>query len=517
MKAVQSGPAVSKVSKAKVYRNYIGGKWVHAASGRRFLDINPANKGEIIGEFPESDSNDVNRAVDVANEAYKTWKKVPAPKRAEILFKVAEILRDRKEELARVVAWEMGKVMKEARGDVQEAIDTAYYHAGEGRRLFGFTAPSELKNKTAFVVRHPVGVCGLITPWNFPIAIPSWKLFPAIVAGNTVVFKPASDTPLCATLLVEVFEQAGLPAGVLNLVHGKGQSVGRPLTIHRGVQVVSFTGSVEVGKEINELGGKMLKRVSCELGGKNAQVVMDDADIDLAVEGAIWGAFGTTGQRCTATSRLIVHKKIKNQFLDKFVKRASKLRIGDPTKEETEMGPLVNASRVETVKKYIEVGIGEGAKLVLGGKPLTGSTYGRGFFFAPTIFDDVTADMRIAQEEIFGPVVGIITIKSLEEAVEVLNSTQYGLSSSIYTRDVNNAFRYMEESEHGVCYVNAATIGAEAHLPFGGYKNTGNGHREGSQQIYDVFTEWKTIVVDYSGTLQKAQIDVDGQGGTKKG
>lgn len=373
--------------------------------------------------------------------------------------------------------------------------------------MFGFTTPSELQNKMAFVLRHPVGVCGLITPWNFPVAIPSWKLFPAIVAGNTVVFKPASDTPLCATMLVEIFQEAGLPDGVLNLVHGKGSSVGRPLASHPDVSVVSFTGSADVGREINEICGKRLKRVSCELGGKNAEVVMEDADLDLAVEGAIWGAFGTTGQRCTATSRIILHKKIKNQFLNRFLDRVSKLKIGNALKPETDVGPVINAQRLESIQRYIEIGEEEGAKLLVGGKPLTNGNYGKGFYFAPTVFDNVNKEMRLAQEEIFGPVTSVITFETPDEAIDILNSTAYGLSSSIYTRDVNKAFRYIEESEHGVCYVNASTIGAEAHLPFGGYKNTGNGHREGSHQIYEIFTEWKTVVVDYSGKLQKAQMD----------
>lgn len=496
-----------KGGKSPIYYNYIDGQYVPARSGRRFLDVNPSDKSDILGEFPESDISDVNDAVQAAKKAFKSWRKVPAPKRAEILFKVAQILIERKEELSKLVAREMGKVIREARADVQEAIDTAYHHAGEGRRLFGFTTPSELQNKMAFIRREPIGVCGLITPWNFPIAIPSWKLFPAIVSGNTVVFKPASDTPLCAAALVDVFREAGLPDGVLNLVHGRGTTVGRPLVTHPDVPVVSFTGSVDVGKEINELGGKQLKRVSCELGGKNAQVVMDDADLDLAVEGAIWGAFGTSGQRCTATSRIIVHKKVKKQFLRKFLNRVNKIKIGNATKDETEVGPLVNHSRLESVEKYVKKGKSEGLKMLCGGKQLKGAVFSKGYFFAPTVFDNVKKEHTIAQEEIFGPVVAIMTFDSIEEAIDILNSTTYGLSSSMYTQDVNNAFKYIEDSEHGVVYVNSATIGAEAHLPFGGFKNTGNGHREGSHQIYDVFTEWKTVVVDYSGTLQKAQMD----------
>jgi aldehyde dehydrogenase (NAD+) len=401
----------------------------------------------------------------------------------------------------------MGKILKETRGDVQEAIDTAFLHAGEGRRLYGFTTPSELPNKFAMCVRAPVGVCGIITPWNFPMAIPSWKLFPALVAGNTVVFKPASDTPRSGAALVEIFEEVGIPAGVINIVHGTGNDVGIPIVRHPDVKVISFTGSSEVGREINRIGGGMLKRVSCELGGKNGMIVMNDADLDLALEGAIWGAFGTTGQRCTATSRIILHKKIKNEFMSKFLARIRKLRLGNGLNPDTDVGPVVNRGRIDVVHGYVELGKKEGAKLLIGGEPATNGALKKGFFYKPTVFDNVKPHMRIAQEEIFGPVVVILTVDSLQEAINVLNDVTYGLSCSIYTRDVNSAFRYIEDAENGVVYVNAPTIGAEAHLPFGGYKDTGNGHREGAYTIYDVFTEWKTVFVDYSGALQKAQID----------
>lgn len=503
-----------KESGVSPFLNYIDGKWTPSHSKKTFVKRNPADRDDVIGEFPDSGKEDVEAAVEAARKAYPAWRGTPAPRRAEILFRVGQKLIERKEALAREMTREMGKVLREARGDVQEAIDTAFYHAGEGRRLFGFTTQSELPNKTAIVYRAPVGVCGLITPWNFPLAIPSWKLFPALVAGNTVVFKPASDTPLSAHLLVKIFEECGLPGGVLNLVHGNGSAVGTPIVKHPAVRVVSFTGSLEAGRQIYATAAGMMKRVSCELGGKNAQIVMPDANMDLAVEGAIWGAFGTTGQRCTATSRIIVHRDIHREFVLRFRERAQRIRVGNGLDPETEMGPLINGARVESVQKYVEIGKKEGADLILGGRPLNRGPHAKGFFFEPTIFDGVKPRMTIAREEIFGPVASILSVGSFDEAIEVLNGTDFGLSSSLYTRDVNLVFRYIDRTEHGVVYVNAPTIGAEAHLPFGGWKNTGNGHREGSHQIYDLFTEWKTVFVDYSGTLQKAQMDLPSE---KKG
>ncbi len=492
------------------YKNLINGKWQDAKGGKTFLNINPADNSDIVGEFPASTPDDVEAAIQAAKKAFSTWKKVPAPKRAEILFKTGELLIKRKAELAREMTREMGKVLKETNGDVQEAIDTAYHHAGEGRRLFGFTTPSELKDKFAMTIRAPIGVCVLITPWNFPMAIPSWKLFPALVAGNTVVFKPASDTPKSGHTLVEILLEAGIPEGVVNIVHGSGSNVGIPLVRHPDVRVVSFTGSCEVGREINAIAGGSLKRVSCELGGKNAQIVMEDADIDNAVEGSVWGAFGTTGQRCTATSRLILHSKIKETFINKFMERAKKLRLGNGLDPQTDVGPVVNAGRIEFINKYIEIGKKEGAKLLIGGKRASEGNLKNGYFYEPTIFDNVSPEMKIAKEEIFGPVVSIISTNSIDEAIKILNNVSYGLSCSLYTQDINRAFRFIEEAENGVVYVNAPTIGAEAHLPFGGFKETGNGHREGAHTIYDVFTEWKTVFIDYSGRLQKAQMDVQG-------
>jgi aldehyde dehydrogenase (NAD+) len=490
-----------------VYKNYIGGVWVEAKSGKTFENRNPANRQDLIGAFPASGAEDVNAAVQAAKEAFGRWRLVPAPKRGEILQRAGELLRREKDAIARAMTREMGKILKETRGDVQEGIDTAFYTAGEGRRLFGETTPSELPDKFAMSVRLPIGVCALITPWNFPMAIPTWKLFPALLCGNAVVLKPAEDTPLTAVKLFEVLAEAGVPPGVANLVHGRGEEVGAALVRHPGVNLVSFTGSAAVGREIASVCGQQLKRVSLELGGKNAQIVMEDADLDLALEGALWGAFGTTGQRCTATSRLILHRDIKKELTDKLVARAEKIKIGDGLDESVEMGPLINAAAREKVHRYVQIGRQEGARLLTGGSLYEEGQWIDGYFYRPTIFDQVTPGMRIAQEEIFGPVLSIIEVKSVEEAIEVLNGTPYGLSSSIYTRDVARSFRAMRDIEAGITYVNGPTIGAEVQLPFGGVKDTGNGHREAGTTVYDIFSEWKSIYVDYSGKLQKAQID----------
>ncbi len=491
------------------YFNYIDSKWKAAHSGRAFEDLNPANRTEILGTFPRSDASDVDAAVKAARAHYPRWRRVPPPRRAEIMFRAAEIMMRRKDELARLMTREMGKVLQEASGDVQEAIDMTYYIAGEGRRLFGQTTPSELQDKFAMSVRVPIGVVAAITPWNFPLAIPSWKLIPALVAGNTVVFKPAEDTPLMATRLVEILLEAGLPEGVLNLVQGIGEEAGAALVAHPEVNLVSFTGSCETGREVAKVCAEHYTKVSLEMGGKNPIIVMDDADLDLALEGAVWGAFGTTGQRCTAASRLIVHRPVLPEFTDRLVERAQKLRLGDGLLPTTDVGPLINEAQLARVHGYTEVARQEGATILTGGQIYTEGDCAKGFFYAPTVFADVTTDMRIAQEEIFGPCPAIIGVNSLEEAIDVANSTTYGLSSAIYTRDVNRAFIAMRDLEAGITYVNSSTIGAEVHLPFGGVKQTGNGHREGSQAVLDVFTEWKTLYIDYSGRLQKAQIDID--------
>lgn len=491
----------------EVYKNCIGGKWVAARSRKTFENRNPANWEEVIGVFPRSDVKDVTKAVEAAEKAFPSWRNVPAPKRGEILGKVGDLMVERKEELAALMTREMGKVLLETRGDVQEGIDTAYYAFGEGRRLFGRTTPSELPQKLCLTLRLPIGVAGLITPWNFPIAIPAWKIFPALLSGNTVVFKPASDTPACGSRLVETLLEAGMPEGVVNLVHGTGSEVGEAIIAQKGVGVVSFTGSSIVGRRIAEVCGKGLKRVSLELGGKNAQIVLDDADLDLALEGALWGAFGTTGQRCTATSRLILQEGIYEDFLGRLTEKARSLKIGNGLHGPTEMGPMVNQKQRDIVDQYVKIGVEEGAELVTGGRFYEEGECRKGWFYESTIFTKVKPQMRIAQEEIFGPVVSLFKVRDLDEAIRVLNNSSYGLSSSIYTRDVNRAARAAEEIEAGITYINGPTIGAECHLPFGGVKDTGNGHREGGEAAYEIFTETKTVYVDYSGRLQKAQID----------
>lgn len=488
-------------------QNFIGGQWCVAQSGELLENRNPARREDLICRFPASGAADVDAAVASAKKAFASWRLVPAPKRGEILYRVGELLNKYKEELARIETREMGKVLKETRGDVQEGIDCAFLNGGEGRRLFGATTPAELPDKFAMSVRAPIGVCALITPWNFPLAIPTWKLFPAILCGNTVVLKPAEDTPQTASRLVEILAEAGVPPGVVNLVHGRGEEVGAALVRHADVQLVSFTGSAAVGREIASVCGQNLKRVSLELGGKNAQIIMDDADLDLAIEGALWGAFGTTGQRCTATSRLIVHRAVAQRVTDALVERAEKIKLGDGLDESVEMGPLINQAARDKVLRYIDIGKQEGARLRTGGAIYDKAACADGYFFQPTIFDQVKPSMQIAQEEIFGPVLSVIAIASFEEAIAILNNTRYGLSSSIYTNDVTRAFRAMRDIEAGITYINGPTIGAEVHLPFGGVKDTGNGHREAGTTVYDIFTEWKAIYVDYSGKLQKAQID----------
>ena len=492
---------------SEVFKNYIDGKWLPAQAGQVIENRNPANRNDLVGLFPASDQDDVDAAVAAAKKAFASWRLVPAPKRGELLYRVGELLKAHKEEIARIMTREMGKVLKETRGDVQEGIDTAFYVAGEGRRLFGETTPSELPDKFAMSVRAPVGVCALITPWNFPMAIPTWKMFPALICGNTVVLKPAEDTPYTAVKLFEILQRAGVPPGVVNLVQGRGEEMGVALVRHPDVQLVSFTGSAVVGREVAAACGQSLKRVSLELGGKNAQIVMEDADLGLAVEGALWGAFGTTGQRCTATSRLILHHDIKTEFIDRLVARIEKIKIGDGLDESVEIGPLINQAARDKVQSYMEIGRQEGAGVLIGGSAYDIGECANGFFFEPTILDRVTPNMRVAQEEIFGPVLSVIEVPDFDAAIAVLNGTRYGLSSSIYTADVNRAFRAMRDIEAGITYINGPTIGAEVHLPFGGVKDTGNGHREAGTTVYDIFSEWKSIYVDYSGRLQKAQID----------
>jgi acyl-CoA reductase-like NAD-dependent aldehyde dehydrogenase len=506
-------PQRSARPSVKTYNNYIAGKWIQSESGEVFENINPANTDDVIGRFPLSTSDDVNAAVNAAQQAFDGWRSTPAPKRAEILFRLGEILIRNKDKFTADMTREMGKVLTEAGGDVQEAIDCTYYTAGEGRRLHGFTTPAEMPDKFAMCVRQPVGLCGLITPWNFPMAIPSWKLIPALVCGNTVVLKPAEDTPLSTYNLVQACEEAGIPPGVVNLVTGYGENAGSAITNHPALRLISFTGSTETGRIVASACADRNAICSLEMGGKNVIIVMDDADIDLAIEGALWGAFGTSGQRCTASSRLVVHKRVYKQFSKKLVERTKAMKVGNGADAKTDVGPVINADAVRKIMGYIDIGQHEdGATLAAGGKRLTKGDYARGYFIEPTVFTDVAPDMRIAQEEVFGPVTAVIPTRSLEEAVEIANGVRYGLSAAIYTSDVNRAFRAMQDMYTGIFYVNASTIGAEVHLPFGGTKATGNGHREAGTQVLDIFTEWKSIYVDYSGKLQRAQIDlVEGQ------
>ena len=486
--------------------NFVDGVWRPSESGATLENRNPANTNELVGVFPDSTTADAELAIAAARRAYDTWRLVPAPKRAELLFKAAQIIAARKEEFARDMTREMGKVLDETRGDVQEAIDMTYFLAAEGRRLHGQTAPSELRDKFAMSLRQPIGVCSMITPWNFPMAIPSWKIIPALVCGNTVVLKPSELTPLSSVHFVKVLEEAGIPAGVVNLVTG-GPAVGEVLTTHPDVSVVSFTGSTAVGKLVNQNAAPFFKKVHLEMGGKNAIMIMEDAQLDLALEGCLWGGFGTTGQRCTAASRVIIHEKVHDRFVETFVKRASALRVGDGLDPATQMGPSISEKQLQKVMSYVEIGRQEGATIACGGRRLTSGAHANGFFHEPTVFTNVTPNMRIAREEIFGPVVSVIKVSSLDEAVAVANDVAYGLSCSIYTQDINRAFRAMRDVYTGIFYVNAPTIGAEVHLPFGGTKATGNGHREAGLAALDVFSEWKSIYVDFSGKLQRAQID----------
>jgi alpha-ketoglutaric semialdehyde dehydrogenase len=491
----------------RLFKNFINGEWVESRSGKAYENRNPANTDQLIGMFVSSTNEDVDAAVDAAKGAYKSWRLVPAPKRAEILFRAAELLLQRKEEFSKDMTREMGKVLAETRGDVQEAIDMTYYMAGEGRRLFGQTTPSELPNKFAMSVRQSIGVCGMITPWNFPMAIPSWKMMPALISGNTVVLKPAEDTPLSSYHLVQILTEAGVPRGVVNLVSGDGPNAGAPLSQHKEVPVVSFTGSTAVGRIIAQACAPDFKHCSLEMGGKNIIIVMEDANLDLAVDGAIWGGFGTSGQRCTAASRVAVHKSVYKEFVERFVDRAKSLRVGNGLDSSTEMGPCINEQQLKTVMSYVEIGKNEGAKLLTGGNRLDSGEFAKGWFHAPTVFGDCSPSMRIAQEEIFGPVVSVMPIDNFEQAIEVANGVPYGLSASIYTRNINRAFAAMRDLYTGIVYVNAPTIGAETHLPFGGTKQTGNGHREAAIAAIDFFTEWKTVYIDYSDKLQRAQID----------
>lgn len=489
-------------------KNYIGGEWVTCSHLQSIVVTNPAN-GEQLATIPRSTAGEVDEAVAVAKQAQKNWALVPAPKRADYLYAIGQKMKEKKEHLATVLTKEMGKVIEEARGEVQEGIDMAYYMAGEGRRLFGETTPSELANKFAMSVRAPIGVVGLITPWNFPVAIATWKSFPAIVAGNTFIWKPSNETPMMAYEMGKIFEEVGLPSGVANIVFGTGPTVGTALIEHPDIKVISFTGSTTTGSKVAELGGKHLKKISLEMGGKNAVIVMDDADLQLATEGILWSAFGTAGQRCTACSRVIVHKDVREELEKRLLDEMQKLTIGDGLDESVKIGPVINKAALEKINHYVQIGKQEGATLLAGGRILSEPPYDKGFYYEPTLFTNVKPDMIIAQEEIFGPVVSLIEVASLDEAIEVNNGVKFGLSSSIFSQDVNTIFRAQRDLDTGIVYVNAGTTGAEIHLPFGGTKGTGNGHRDSGVAALDVYTEWKSIYVDYSGKLQRAQIDTE--------
>jgi aldehyde dehydrogenase (NAD+) len=492
---------------AKTFRNFVAGKWTAPSGGNYFENRNPADTSDLVGRFPDSAPADIEAAVASAREGFRRWSRTPAPARGDVLRRVGDLLVTRKEEIADAMTREMGKVLAETRGDVQEGIDTAYYAATEGRRLFGHTVPSELPNKWAMSYRRPIGIAGLITPFNFPLAIPTWKAFPALLCGNAVILKPSEDVPHTAALLVEILLEAGLPPDVIQLVHGRGETVGKALVEHPEVNVISFTGSTETGSIIGQTCGRMHKRLSLEMGGKNAMIVMDDANLDLALEGILWGAFGTTGQRCTATSRLLLQRKIHDRFVRRLVDAAETLRLGDGRKPGTDVGPLIHEASRTKVERYVEIGRDQGAELVTGGRRPRGPRTAKGWFFEPTIFTGVKAGSRLEQEEIFGPVLSVVRFSSFDEAVRVNNGVRYGLSSSVYTQDVNLSYRALAELDNGITYINAPTIGAEAHLPFGGVKQTGNGHREGGWEVYEFYSETKVCYTDYSGRLQRAQID----------
>lgn len=484
------------------FQNYINGKWI--SSKAAFATINPATE-ETLAQISQASIADVDAAVEAATNAFNAWRLTPAPLRGELLFKVGDILKTKKEELARLLTQDMGKVIAEARGDIQEAIDMAYYMGGEGRRLLGYTAPVEMPNKFGMAVRDPSGVVGIITPWNFPVAVPSWKIFPALIAGNTLIWKPSPETPAISAAFVKVFEEAGLPAGVFNLLLAPGADVAKAIVSHPGVRVLSFTGSTATGRAIAESAGKLNKKVSLEMGGKNAIIVLNDANLELVTDATLWAAFGTTGQRCTAASRLIVQKGIAPKLKESLLARTKKLTLGNGLDPNVEVGPVINKAALDRIHNFAQIGQKEGARVLTGAQ--IADVNGKGFFYAPTLFDGVQPGSTLEAQEIFGPVLSIIEVNTFEEAVQVNNRSQYGLSTSIFTQDVNRAFTAMRDIFTGLVYINHGTTGAEIQFPFGGVRGTGNGHREAGQAALELFTEWKSIYVDYSGKLQRAQID----------
>jgi aldehyde dehydrogenase (NAD+) len=478
-----------------------------------FDSVNPARPSEVVGTYPAMGAAEVDAAVATAQAAQRRWARVPIPARADVIARTGAILAGRKAELAALVSQECGKVVVEAGGDVQEAVDMANFVAGQGRSAWGETVPSELGSKLCWTTRAPVGVVGMITPWNFPVAIPSWKCFPALLAGNGIVLKPSEHSPACAEAFVAACLEAGVPEGLIQLVHGFAEP-GAALAVHPGVGAISFTGSVPTGRRVAaaamETGPRL---VSLELGGKNAMVVRPDADLDLVVDGAIFGAFGTSGQRCTSTSRLIVHPEIAEELVSRITKRAAELRLGDPLEEATDVGPVITAASAERIHGMVTYALTEGATAACGGR-VRSDVAGcpGGAFYEPTVLTGVEPDHRIAREEVFGPVLSVLEVADLDEAIDVVNRVEYGLSSCIYTRDINAALYATERIDAGIVYVNAPTIGAEIPLPFGGTKHTGNGFREAGARGIEQFSQIKTVYIDYSGRLQRAQIDTPGPG-----
>ena len=487
------------------YQNYIGGSWVDSASGRTYTIINPAHNEVVLAAFQTSVTEDAERAVEAAHEALPAWAAMPAPQRAGILYRAVELLRERADELAKAITLEEGKPIADARGEVRRAMNITEYSAGEGRRLFGYTTPSEIPDTVAYTTRRPLGVVGIITPWNFPIAIPAWKIAPALICGNTLVFKPASSTPLAATMLVKLFEDAGLPPGVLNLITGPGALVGNTLVAHPLVKGISFTGSTDIGSNIYTDGAKTLKKVQCEMGGKNAVIVLSDADMDKTLGGIVQGAFGSTSQRCTATSRAIVEDSIYEPFMEQLISRTRNLKLGDGMDPEVDVSPVSSQYQFDKVMEYIGIGAEEGAELAYGGHAVTGGKFDEGHYIEPTIFTEVEPSMRIAQEEIFGPVLTVFKAKDLDEAIDIANGVQFGLSSSIYTKDLTQAFRYVEQVEAGIVHVNAPTLGGEVHLPFGGLKASGAGAREQGTEAINFFSEVISVYIDYAGVRAQAK------------
>jgi aldehyde dehydrogenase (NAD+) len=487
-------------------KNYINGKWVASASGKSVPNVNPANTDEVLCHTPLSTRDEAKAAIAAAKEAYPKWKATPGPVRGKLLFKAMQLLQERIEDVAIALTKEEGKILRESRGEIQRALNIMEFTAGEGRRLRGSTIPSELTNTFIYTIRQPIGVVGLITPWNFPVAIPIWKIAPALLAGNTVVFKPATYTPLTAVKIVEVFEEAGFPAGVLNLVIGGGSTVGDEIVNNPDVHALSFTGSNDVGYALYEQASRRGIRVQCEMGGKNPLVVLNDADLSLAVEGAIQGGFGSTGQRCTAASRVIVEESVADKFTEMMLARMETFKIGNGMDAQTDMGPAVEEGQMNTVLQYIDIGKNDGARLLKGGKRLTNGAFAKGFFVEPTLFDSVTPKMRIAEEEIFGPVIGIMRAKSFDEAVEIANGVKFGLSASLYSHDMAKIMRFAEMSEVGKVHINSPTIGGEAQAPFGGSKATGIGPREQGTEVFEFYTEIKTVYIDYTGKKRETNI-----------